>query len=93
MLHPLHRLRRLLALVAALTAALIAAACHFQSLRRALAVLAAGACIVAWLALLEAEARAAERLETRARRRLPHRPSPRVSARPVPAGRRRRRAA
>ncbi|HEY4560999.1 MAG TPA: hypothetical protein VIG54_09705 [Lysobacter sp.] len=69
MTQPLHRLRRLLGLVAALTAVLIAAVCRLETMGRAIAAIGVAACLVAWLALLEAEARAAERLEARSHRR------------------------
>ena len=90
---PIHRLRRLLALVAVLTAVSIAAVCRLEAAGRALAAVAAVTCLGAWLALLEAEARAAERLEARGHRRMqPRAPLP-ASARSRPASRRRRRAA
>lgn len=66
---PLRRLRRALALLATLTAVLIAAACRFETVGRAIAAIGAAGCLVAWLTLLELEGRAAERFETRSHRR------------------------
>lgn len=93
MSHPLHRLRRLLALVAVLTAILIAAVCRLEAVGRAIAAIGVAACLVAWLTLLEAEARAAERLEARSHRRGAARVLPRSSSRSSSAARKRRRAA
>ncbi|WP_462114313.1 hypothetical protein [Lysobacter xanthus] len=66
---PLRRLRRLLALLGFVTAALIAAACRLHAGGRAMAAVAAAICLIGWLALLDVEGRAAERLERHARRR------------------------
>ena len=65
----LRRLRTLLALLAAATALLIAAACRFESTARAVAAIAALGCLVAWVFILEAEGRLADRLERRGPRR------------------------
>ncbi|WP_407909783.1 hypothetical protein [Lysobacter claricitrinus] len=90
---PLRRLRRGLALLAVLTAMLIAAACRFEAAGRAVAAVAAVGCLAAWLALLEFEGRAAERLEARSHRRgIAHRHG-RSSSRARPANGPRRRIA
>lgn len=88
----LRRLRRCLALLAAMTAILIAAACRLEALGRATAALAAVACLVAWVFVLEAEGRLAERVEQRAtKRRLTGRGA--ASHRPVSRRSTRRKAA
>ncbi|WP_133499598.1 hypothetical protein [Cognatilysobacter terrigena] len=70
---PLRRLRCALALLAVLTAMLIAGACRAEALARTVAALAAVGCLVAWLVLLDVEGRTAARLEARAHRRAAHR--------------------
>ena len=87
---PLRRLRRALVLVGALAAVLMLVATRLEALARTLAAVAAFACLVAWLVLLESEGRAAERLETRARRRIGRRHASRTPARSHPLEDRRR---
>lgn len=78
----LRRLRGLLALLAAAATLCIAAASRLDSTARGIAAVGALACVVAWLVVLEAEGRIAERLERRGgRRRLGH---ARASQRPAP---------
>lgn len=70
----LRRLRRWLALLAMATAFLIAAACRFEAVARAVAALGAVACLVAWVIVLDVEGRLADRVEQRgSKRRLPAR--------------------
>lgn len=82
----LRRLRGLLVFLAASTALLVAAAARLDSVARGAAAVAALACVIAWLVVLEAEGRVADRLEHRVpRRRLAHarktqRPAPRRDA-------------
>lgn len=87
---PLRRLRRALVLVGALTAVLVLVASRLETMARAVTAIAAFACLIGWLALLEVEGRAAERLETQARRRTGRRLANRAAAhkRPVDARRR-----
>jgi hypothetical protein len=86
----LRHLRALLALLATGTAFSIVMAARFESTVRAVAAVAALACVVAWLLVLEAEGRMAERLERRGTRRrlgLASRPAARATPRREPARR------
>ncbi|MFZ5657123.1 MAG: hypothetical protein ACOY37_08740 [Pseudomonadota bacterium] len=79
----LRRLRGLLALLAVATALFVTAATRLESTARGIAAVGALGCVIAWLAVLEAEGRIAERLERRglrrrsSRGRLPQRPASR----------------
>lgn len=90
---PLRRLRRALAMLGALTVLLVAAAVRLESAGRAVAAVAAFACLVAWMVLLEREGRTADRLDAHAHRRTALQRPTRAASRPRPAGRRDRRAA
>ncbi|TCZ88086.1 hypothetical protein [Lysobacter sp. N42] len=65
----LRRLRGLLALLAVATALFVAAATRLESGARGIAAVGALGCVIAWLVVLEAEGRIAERLERRGLRR------------------------
>lgn len=64
-LRRLRRLRSVLALLAAATVLLIAAACRFDSTARLAAAAGAALCLVLWVVVLDTEGRVAERLEAR----------------------------
>ena len=78
---PLRRLRRALALLATVTALLIAAACRLETVGRAAAAIGALACLAVWVVVLELDGRASDRLDGRGPRRAAARRTRRVGRR------------
>lgn len=72
----LRRLRSILALLGIATALLVAAACRLEATARIAAVAGVAVCLVAWVFVLDAEGRLAERVESRLPRRRGPPPGP-----------------